>query len=236
MTDVAPPASLTIEHTTPLPLIVRTLGIVPYDESLAEQRRLHAERVAGSIPDTLLLLEHPHVYTLGRRSDPGHILVDEGFLHAHGATIAHNERGGEVTYHGPGQLVAYPIMLLQPAERSITSLVRRMEAVIAATLGEFGLEASLVLGEPGVWVNGRKIASIGMAVRRWVVLHGMALNVDPDLTYFSYINPCGHAGLQVTSLARELGAAPSMESVHAAFARQFAVMFGRTMAPEVVVA
>lgn len=210
------------------PLSVRVLGVVPYDDALAEQRRLHAERVAGNIDDTLLLLEHPHVFTLGRHSDPSHILVDEPFLHARGATIAHNERGGEVTYHGPGQLVAYPIMLLRPDERSITLLVRRMEAAIVATLAEFGVEGSVVPGEPGVWVNHRKIASIGMAVRRWVVLHGMGLNVDPDLTYFSYINPCGHAGLQVTSLARELGIAPALAAVGIAFAHQFATVFGRT--------
>ena len=214
-----------VEHT----LLVDELGCLDYETALDLQRRLHAARVAGEREDTLLLLQHPHVYTLGRNSDPRHILVGEDFLKARGATIVRNERGGEVTYHGPGQLVAYPIMQLRPGERSITLLVERLERTIVATLAEFGLQGSLVEGQPGVWVNGRKIASIGMAVRRWVVMHGMALNVDPDLAYFAYINPCGHAGMQVTSMSRELGQSVAMDLVSTTFARAFASVFGRVL-------
>ncbi|MDB5077027.1 MAG: lipoate-protein ligase [Chloroflexi bacterium] len=208
-------------------LRIKTLGRVPYDEALAEQHRLHAARLMETGTDTLLLLEHPHVYTLGRNSDPRHVLVSEAFLQERGATIAHNERGGEVTYHGPGQVVAYPIILLRAHERSITLLVQRMETAIVQTLADFDIEGSPLPGDHGVWVDGRKIASIGMAVRRWIVLHGMALNVDPDLRYFGYINPCGHAGMPITSMARELGAAPDQREVAMAFARNFAGVFGR---------
>jgi lipoate-protein ligase B len=226
--DVLPSAVPPVD-SPPWPLVVRHLGLVPYEEALAEQRRLHAERVAGHIEDTLLLLQHPHVYTLGRHSDPRHILMDEAFLRARGAVVVGNERGGEVTYHGPGQLVAYPIMHLRAGERSISRLVQRMEEAILATLRRYDLEGHLVLGQPGVWVGGRKIASIGMAVRRWTVMHGMALNVNPDLAYFSYINPCGHAGLRMTSMARELADGPPMAEVAGVFASCFAAAFERLL-------
>ena len=221
-TSVSAPCDLTVEE----------LGCLDYEAALELQRRLHAARVAGEREDTLLLVQHPHVYTLGRNSDPGHILVGEDFLKARGATISHSERGGEVTYHGPGQLVAYPIIQLRQGERSITLLVERLEKTIVATLAEYDLQGVLVSGQPGVWVGDRKIASIGMAVRRWVVMHGMALNVDPDLRYFSYINPCGHAGMAVTSMARELGHDVPLGRVSATFALQFASIFDRSIVPE----
>ncbi len=211
----------------PCELVVDELGCLDYEVALELQRKLHAARVAGERVDTLLLLQHPHVYTLGRNSDPSHILVGEAYLRAHGASIARNERGGEVTYHGPGQLVAYPIILLRQGERSIAQLVERLEKTTIGTLAEFGLRGVLVAGQPGVWVGDRKIASIGMAVRRWVVMHGMALNVDPDLAYFSFINPCGHAGLQVTSMTRELGHSVPLDRVSEAFARHFVSIFER---------
>jgi lipoyl synthase len=211
-----------------LPLRVRLLGRMDYAESLAEQHRLHALRLLADGTDTLLLVEHPHVYTLGRNSDPRNILVSEQFVHHIGATIARNERGGEVTYHGPGQLVAYPIIYLRSHERSITRLVERMETAILRTLAEFGIAGALTPGDHGVWVDGRKIASIGMAVRRWVVLHGMALNVDPDLQYFTYINPCGHRDLRMTSMTRELGLPVDWHAVAQSFARHFADVFGRS--------
>jgi len=210
-----------------LPLHVRVLGQIDYLESLAEQRRLHELRLLPGGIDTLLLVEHPHVYTLGRNSDPRHILVSDQFVVQIGATIARNERGGEVTYHGPGQLVAYPIIYLRRHEQSITRLVERMEVAILRTLAEFGIAGAVTPGDHGVWVDGRKIASIGMAVRRWVVLHGMALNVDPDLQYFTYINPCGHRDLRMTSMTRELGLPVDWYAVARSFARHFADVFGR---------
>lgn len=210
---------------------VRSLGLVQYAEALAEQRRLHAARIAGEIPDTLLLLQHPHVYTLGRNSDPAHILHTERFLAAQGATVERNERGGEVTYHGPGQLVAYPIMLLREHERSLTTLVDRLEEAVIRTLGVFGIAARREPKQRGIWVAERKIASLGLAVRRWTTMHGVALNVDPDLRYFTYINPCGHPGLAMTSMALELGTAPEIGAVGAVLVRQFAAVFGRCAVP-----
>lgn len=212
------------------PVLVRviTLGLTPYPEALAEQRRLHQARALDEIPDTLLLLEHPHVYTLGRNSDPGHILVDEKYLGSRGATVERIERGGEVTYHGPGQLVAYPIIKLHPAERSITLLVWRLEEAIIRTLAAWQITARRDEAGRGVWVGERKIASIGMSLRRWVVLHGMALNAHPDLSYFDHINPCGQPGLRVTSMERELGTPVTVEAVGREFRRQFGAVFART--------
>jgi lipoate-protein ligase B len=214
------------------PLNVRILGRMDYSEALAEQHDMHARRLHDDEFDTLLLVEHPPVYTLGRNSDPRHILVSDEHIRSIGATIARNERGGEVTYHGPGQLVAYPIIFLRPHERSITFLVQRMEATIVKTLEEFGIAGEAVTGDHGVWVDGRKIASIGMAVRRWVVLHGMALNVTTDLQYFSNINPCGHPNMRMTSMSMELGYALDWQYVALRFATHFARVFGReTLSP-----
>jgi lipoate-protein ligase B len=227
MAELVTRVSASVVAHESLPLHVRVLGRVAYADALEEQRRLQAARIAGQIPDTLLLLEHPHVYTLGRRSDPQHILMSEEFLRMHGATIERNERGGEVTYHGPGQLMAYPVILLRAHERSITGLVDRLEETIIRTLADFGIAARRDLSDRGVWVGTRKIASIGMALRRWVSMHGTALNVAPDLRYFTYINPCGHSDLTMTSMAAELGAAPDLPLVAGAFAHHFAAVFGR---------
>jgi lipoate-protein ligase B len=200
---------------------------MPYAAALDQQRQLQAARIAGDIPDTLLLLEHPPVYTLGRNSAARHILFSEDFLRAQGATVEHNERGGEVTFHGPGQLIAYPIMLLREHERSLTDLVWRLEETVICTLADFDVPAQREPGERGVWVRERKIASVGLSVRRWVVMHGIALNVDPDLRFFSYINPCGHAGLAMTSIRLETGADPGIDRVAAAFTQHFTRIFGR---------
>jgi lipoic acid synthetase len=211
-----------------IPLDVRAFRRVVYGEALEEQRRLHAARCAGEIADTLLLMEHQPVYTLGRRSDPTHILMSDDFLHAQGATVVRNERGGEVTYHGPGQLMAYPIIQLRAHERSLTLLVDRLEETIMRTLADFGVQGQRQESDRGVWVGDRKIASIGMAVRRWVVMHGVGLNVTPDLRYFSYIDPCGHRDLQMTSMAQELGSTLPLEAVADSFVAHFCAVFGRT--------
>ena len=227
MSDLLLPVSRAVAPTAPSPLVVSRLGLVPYAAALHEQRRLQAARIAGTIPDTLLLLEHPAVYTLGRNSAAHHILYSEEFLRAQGASVEHNERGGEVTFHGPGQLVAYPIILLREHERSLSDLVWRLEEVVVRTLADFGVAARREQGERGVWVEERKIASLGLSVRRWVVMHGVALNVDPDLRYFSYINPCGHAGLAMTSIRLETGANPGLDRVAEIFTHYFAMIFGR---------
>ena len=223
-TPIAPLASPALQ----VPLTVRPLERLDYSVALAEQRRLHAARIAGEIEDTLILAEHEPVYTLGRRSDPLHILVSEHFLTSQGATIVRNERGGEVTYHGPGQLMGYPIILLRHQERSLTHLVSRMEETVLRTLADFGLQGRRDESDRGVWIDDRKVASIGMAVRRWVVMHGVGLNVNTDLRYFTYINPCGHDQLQMTSMAAELDHPLEMAAVAARFSYHFCTIFQRT--------
>ncbi len=209
-------------------LRVIRLETMTYENALAEQRRLHGARIVDETIDTLLLTEHPHVYTLGRNSDPSHILDDDAALRRRGAVICRTERGGEVTYHGPGQLVAYPILKLQPRERSIKFLVSRLEEAIIRTLGEWSIAARRDDSDRGVWVGDRKIASIGMSLRGWVTMHGMALNVRPDMSYFGSINPCGHVGLRMTSMALELGRPVGVGQVGPEFARQFLDVFERT--------
>jgi len=204
-------------------------GLVPYAPAWDLQKRLAAELAAGTGQDTLLLLEHPPVYTLGRNSLAEHILVSPDELARHGATVERNDRGGEVTFHGPGQLVAYPVIKLGPEERSISRLVDNLEQAIIDTLGDYGLPGERVPDQRGVWTRGRKIASLGLTVKRWVVTHGMALNVAPDLSYFTLINPCGHPETVMTSMERELGRAPDLAEVGDCFARRFARHFNRTL-------
>ncbi len=210
-------------------LYVSWRGLVPYAPAWDLQKRLAAELVAGTGRDTLLLLEHPPVYTLGRNSLTEHILVSSDELARRGATVERIDRGGEVTFHGPGQLVAYPVIKLGPEERSISRLVDNLEQAIIDTLGDYGLPGERLPGQRGVWTHGRKITSVGLSLKRWVVTHGMALNVAPDLSYFALINPCGHAETVMTSMERELGHAPDVWEVGDAFARHFARHFNRTL-------
>ena len=210
-------------------LRVVRLETMTYEDALGEQRRLHRARVLDETIDTLLLAEHPHVYTLGRNSDPRHILADGDTLRRRGAQICRTERGGEVTYHGPGQLIAYPIIKLQAYERSIKLLVTRMEEAIVRTLGEWSIAARRDDSDRGVWVGNCKIASIGMSLRGWVAMHGMALNVRPDMSYFGHINPCGHDDLRMTSMAMELERSVEVGQVGRAFARHFSIVFERTV-------
>jgi lipoate-protein ligase B len=211
----------------PKPLAVRWLGRMPYVPAWDLQKRLATERVEGRRPDTLLLLEHPPVYTLGRNALEEHILVSRVELARRGAAVVHIERGGEVTYHGPGQLVGYPIIKLEGDERSVSHLVASLEQAIIDTLGAFGIRGERLADQRGVWARGGKIASVGLSVKRWVVMHGMALNVAPDLSYFALINPCGHPETVMTSMQQLLGYAPSVAEVGAVFARCFARIFGR---------
>ncbi len=223
----------TATPTTPArkSMAVCWLGLMPYAQAWELQKSLAAARLAGDQPDTLLLLEHPPVYTLGRNSGEEHILVSREALAARGATVERIDRGGEVTFHGPGQLVAYPIMRLEGAERSIAWLVDTLEQTIMLTLADYGIAGELLEGQRGVWTGGRKIASVGLALKRWVVMHGMALNVAPDLSYFGLINPCGHAETVMTSMEQALGHAPDLVAVGDRFARHAARLFGRTLVP-----
>jgi lipoyl synthase len=190
-------------------LRVRWLGRVPYDEADVLQRAL-LERAAD---DYLLLLEHPHVYTLGKRADPTHVLVPPASV---GADLVRADRGGDVTYHGPGQLVGYPIVTLperRGGQRDIVSYVRRLEGVLIAALADLGVQADRHDGYTGVWVDGEKIAAIGVRISRGRTRHGFALNVDPDLSMFGHIVPCGITDKGVTSVARHVPSRPEMKRV-----------------------
>jgi lipoyl(octanoyl) transferase len=223
----------------PGPIVATWLGRIDYREALDLQHRLVDERVAGRIPDQLLLLEHPAVLTLGRASDPSHVLADAGSLAARGITVERVERGGEVTYHGPGQLVAYPILALSRRGLMIRPLVRALEAALVATCAAQGVTAGRRDGHPGCWCDPdgrtpRKIGALGLRVERDVSYHGIALNVTVDLADFELIDPCGMPGVVSTSIAAELGersTLPTTASVERA-ARDFArVLAGELAAP-----
>ena len=204
---------------------VHELGRIPYTEGLDLQRRLHAEVAAGLRPDTLLLLEHPSVLTLGRRGRFDDILVDSDHLRRSGIEVHETDRGGEVTYHGPGQLVAYPIIDLRRWGGGPLKYVRALERTIISTLDAVGISAQSEGHPTGVWVEDRKIAAIGVKVGRRVTTHGFALNVSPDLSYFDLIVPCGMPGSKVTSLSAELGRNVSVDDVPPLIVEQFGRVF-----------
>ena len=189
------------------PLDVRRLGAVPYAAALALQRSLVDDRRAGRIPDTLLLVEHPHVLTLGVRGDGGrsHILATDEALASRGIEVHETGRGGDITYHGPGQIVGYPILDLNPDRRDVHRYVRDLETVQVRVAADYGIEAGRVDGLTGVWVGDEKLAAIGVRIARWITSHGFALNVTTDLDHFRLIVPCGIADRGVTSMARVLG-------------------------------
>lgn len=211
----------------------RWLGRVEYMAAWRLQRELAAQRATGLIPDTLLLLEHPPVYTTGRRGPGSHLLLPASSL---GAPLVETDRGGDITFHGPGQLIAYPVIDLRTAGLGVVEHVRNLEEVIIRTLADYGLPAQREDGLTGVWVAAEKIAAIGVRVSRpggaagaWVTGHGLALNVDVDLSWFQRIVPCGIAGRGVTSMARLLGRAPPLEEVAGRLAEHFGRVFGRAM-------
>jgi lipoyl(octanoyl) transferase len=208
-------------------LDVRRLGRVPYADALALQRSLVEERRAGAIGDTLLLLEHPHVLTLGVRGDGGrgHILASADVLAARGIDVHETGRGGDITYHGPGQLVGYPIIDLNPGRRDVHRYVRDLETVLIRTAADYGIEAGRVDGLTGVWVGDDKLAAIGVRIARWITSHGFALNVTTDLDHFKLIVPCGIADRGVTSLERLLGRSPGMADVENRIIEHFSKIF-----------
>ena len=192
---------------------------------------MHDDVARGRRPDTLILLEHPHTYTLGRRGRMDDILVDQTDLEHLGIEVHHTDRGGEVTYHGPGQLVGYPIIDLRRWGGGPLKYVRALEQVIAETLAEFGIEGTSEGRPTGVWVEDRKIAAIGVKVGRRVTTHGFALNVSTDLSYFQHIVPCGMPSAQVTSVSLELGERVCIADVVPIVVEKFGEVFG--FAPEV---
>jgi lipoate-protein ligase B len=202
------------------------LGRVPYGEALGIQERCHAARKAGEIPDTLLLLEHSPVITMGRTAKHENLLVDKTTLAASGVELYEAARGGDITYHGPGQLVGYPIFDLEAHRKDVHWYLRSVEEALIRALAEFGLEGGRVSGRTGVWVGEEKVAAIGVGVRRWVTWHGFALNVSTDLDAFSLIVPCGIRDKGVTSLCRVLGRDVSPAEVQNAVLRGFSEVFG----------
>jgi lipoate-protein ligase B len=201
------------------------MGLTPYEEALTLQRRLAALRARGRIGDLLLLLQHPPVITLGRAGQKGHLLVPESSLARLGIGFLEVERGGDMTYHGPGQLVGYPILNLAGHGRDLHRYLRQLEGVLIETLSLFGMAAGRWIGRTGVWVAGRKIASIGIHLSRWVTRHGFALNVDMDLAPFDLIVPCGIHGVKATSMAEALSRPVSVDDVTPRLVERFEAQF-----------
>jgi lipoyl(octanoyl) transferase len=208
-------------------LEVRRLGRVPYADALALQRSLVEERRAGRIPDTLLFVEHPPVLTLGVRGDGGrsHILATDEALAARGIEVHETGRGGDITYHGPGQLVGYPIIDLNPDRRDVHRYVRDLETVLIRTAADYGVAAGRIEGLTGVWVGNEKLAAIGVRIARWITSHGFALNVSTDLDHFKLIVPCGISDRGVTSLERLLGRRIDMAEVEIRVSEHFSKVF-----------
>jgi len=197
---------------------VRRLGVVPYREAWTMQQELAADRRAGRIPDTVVLLQHPHTYTIGRSGTRDHVFLTENELAARGIACLEVDRGGDVTYHGPGQLVGYPILDLGPTP-DVGRYLRLLEGSLIDVLADFGIASDRLSGYTGVWIgDNRKIAAIGVKVAQGVTTHGFALNVTTDLSYFSHILPCGIPDKGITSMAVELGhQVPAMVDVEDAF-------------------
>ena len=216
------------------PLEAGWLGRVPYRAAWALQRRLAHARAEDRIPDQLLLLEHPAVLTLGRNADPSHVLASPDELRRRAIEVIEVERGGEVTYHGPGQLVAYPILRLDRRGLLLRPLVRALEGAMAETCAHFGVAAGRRDGHPGCWCDlsghaPRKIGALGLRVERGVTYHGIALNVAPELRDFELIDPCGMAGTVSTSIARELGGTDAMAARLPEAAGAFAAALARRL-------
>src|SRR5881628_2646241 len=206
---------------------IRRLGVVPYADALEIQRALVEARRANRVGDLLLFVEHPHVLTLGVRGDGGrsHILAPPEMLHARGIEIYETGRGGDITYHGPGQVVGYPIVDLKPDRCDVHRYIRDLEEVLIRTAADYGVEAGRVEGLTGVWVGREKLAAIGVRIARWITSHGFALNVSTDLDYFNLIVPCGIADRGVTSLERLLGRRVDPAEVQGRVSEHFAKLF-----------
>jgi lipoyl(octanoyl) transferase len=207
--------------------LVKRLGVIDYADALQIQGQTVEARKAGSIPDTMLLLEHPHVYTLGRNANKANLLISAKHLANLGVKVFETNRGGDITYHGPGQLVGYPILDLTRHRRDISWYMRSLEDVFIQVAAGYGIEATRNQGLPGVWVGNDKLVALGVHVSRWVTSHGFAFNIDTDLRYFEWIVPCGLRNKGVTSLEKLLGRRPERDGVvqrviHA-FGRVFAL-------------
>ena len=202
-------------------LAVADLGVVDYGAALDLQTAMVAARLDDKVDDTLLLMEHPHVFTLGRGADERFIVANPA-----GIPTYRVSRGGQVTYHGPGQLIGYPILKLEGRARDVTKYLRNLEDAMIDALRQFGVDADRRTGLTGIWIGAQKIASIGVGIRRWVTYHGFALNVSTDLSFFDSIVPCGIEGCRMTSICKLSGRQISMREFSAAMRKSFAHVFG----------
>lgn len=206
------------------------MGLVEYGEASRFQRAVADARAAGTLPDTLILLEHPPVITMGRRAGTENIIVPEELLRREGVALHQSSRGGDVTYHGPGQIVGYPILKLRPLGLGAAAYVHGLEAMLIDLLGAFGIEARTDPHYIGVWVGEEKVAAIGVAISGGITMHGFALNVEPNLSHFKLINPCGITDRGVTSMARLLGRTVTVDEVRPRLVESFSRTFGMEMA------
>jgi lipoyl(octanoyl) transferase len=212
------------------PLEVRRLGLVPYAEGLELQRVLVEDRKAGRIPDTLLLLQHPHVITIGVKKDGrAHIIATPEQLASRGVEVFETGRGGDVTYHGPGQIVGYPIVDLTPDRRDVHKYVRDLEETMIRVCADYGVAAGRSKGFSGAWVGDAKMGAIGVRISRWVTSHGFAFNVTTDVEFFDLIVPCGIADRGVTSLSTEIGRPAEIAEVEDRLIAHFAAVFERSV-------
>ena len=220
--------SLTNETFATHTCLFAQIGQMDYVEAWDAQRAIARRREQGSIPDSLMLLEHPHTYTLGRQGKVSDVLVGDLTLQQMGVQVCQVDRGGEVTYHGPGQIVAYPIVDVRPLGGAST-YVRTLEQILINTLKDFGLTGHRQGSLTGVWVAQEKVAAIGVKISKGITTHGLALNVSPNLSYFQYIVPCGLKGIGITSMERLLGVRMHSEEVGIRLAYHFGLLFERTM-------
>ncbi len=203
------------------------LGVMEYQEAWDLQHLLWSGRAEGKLPDVLLILEHPHVITLGRRGNRSHLKAPPEILEELKVSVFHVERGGDITYHGPGQMVVYPILDLRDYGYRLIRYVDQLEEMILRVLRDFGIEGEKDSHNRGIWAKGSKIASIGVAIKRWVSFHGVALNYETDLKYFDLMDPCGLVGEKMTSMAKILGKEISREALEERIVFHFKEIFNR---------
>jgi lipoate-protein ligase B len=206
-----------------------SFGLIEYNEAYALQQRIWEEKVAGRQEDVLLLLEHYPTLTLGKSGKLSNLLVNEEKLSAESISVHFTDRGGDITYHGPGQLVVYPIINLQQQARDVEGYIRGLEQSVIATLADFSIAAGRDEEHVGVWVDREKICAIGVRISKRITMHGLALNVSPNLDHFSFITPCGIVGRGVTSMTKLLGSTPSIEKVKERFVTNFSTVFSCNM-------
>ena len=208
-----------------MPCLVCHLGLIEYSKAYHLQRKLLRQRLDGEIKDTLLLLEHPPTITIGKSGKLENVLVSQAQLAGEGISLFFTDRGGDVTYHGPGQLVAYPIIDLRQRGRDVHRYVHELEEVVIRTLNDFYIEAHRDDSHAGVWVKDEEIAAIGLSIKRWITMHGIALNVNPNLEHFSLINPCGFSDRKATSMAKLLSRDVPMEEARHRLIARFSDVF-----------